>query len=98
TKGETLYFRAMGKEPYYSGPLIVLTSKYSASASEIVAQALQDYGVALIVGDERTFGRKQEDLSALKKPRIWSINSVKVVMVRPAYILRPRLDWNIKRH
>ena len=41
----------------YIGPLILLTSKLSASAAEIVAQALQDYGVAVVVGDERTFGK-----------------------------------------
>ena len=41
----------------YDGPLIVLTSKATASAAEIVAQALQDYGVALIVGDEHTYGK-----------------------------------------
>lgn len=42
---------------FYQGPIVVLVSKASASAAEIVCQTLQDEGVAVIVGDERTYGK-----------------------------------------
>lgn len=41
----------------YDGPLAVLVSHVSASASEIFAAAMQDYGRAIIVGDSKTFGK-----------------------------------------
>jgi carboxyl-terminal processing protease len=41
---------------FYSGPLIVLVDRFSASASEIFAGAIQDYGRGLIVG-QQTYGK-----------------------------------------
>lgn len=55
--GRSAYLRDLDPSCFYEGPLIVLTSKASASAAEVVAGALQDYGRALIVGDPTTYGK-----------------------------------------
>lgn len=41
----------------WGGPLVVLTNKFSASASEIFAGAIKDYHRGLIIGDETTHGK-----------------------------------------
>ena len=43
--------------PLFTGEMVVLTNKLSASASEIFAGAMADYGRAVIVGDDTTFGK-----------------------------------------
>jgi len=55
--GNIHYFRDLDSGVSYSGPFIVLISKKTASAAEIVTEALKDYGVAIIVGDKKSFGK-----------------------------------------
>ena len=56
-RGSITWRDCENEKPVYDGPMIVLTNKASASASEILAAALQDYRRALIVGDKSTFGK-----------------------------------------
>jgi carboxyl-terminal processing protease len=56
-EGEPIIEKDRDSAVFYDGPLIVLTSRFSASASEILAGALQDYGRALVVGDSSTHGK-----------------------------------------
>ena len=44
-------------KPIYNGPMVIMTDKSSASASEILAGALQDFNRAVIVGESSTFGK-----------------------------------------
>ena len=77
----------------YDGPLIVLTSRFSASASEIVAGALQDYGRALIVGDTTTHGKGTVQtltpLAPYLRGNLWTSNDPGTLKITISKFYRP---------
>jgi len=65
SSGKIIHFRHQGSHPVWDGPLLILTDRLSASSSEIVAQSLQDYGRALVVGDDHTDGKGSYQVSTV---------------------------------
>lgn len=57
TSGYIESLKSSSRVAFYKGPLVMLTTKASASATEILAAALQDYNRAVIVGSSSTYGK-----------------------------------------
>ena len=67
----------------YDGPLVILTSRLTASASEIVAGAMKDYGRAIIVGDDHTFGKGTVQSFIHQPGRLGAIKVTTALFFRP---------------
>ncbi len=72
--GQVQHLRNIEGKKAWNGPLIVLTNRTSASAAEIVAQTLQDYGRAVVVGDPETFGKGTFQTFTLEAANFGKVN------------------------
>ncbi len=67
----------------YSGPLVVHTSRISASAAEILAGALKDYKRAIIAGDDHTYGKGTVQTVASLAPGLGALKITTAMFYRP---------------
>ena len=80
-KGDVQHLRHLGMRAF-SGPLVILVDPLSASCSEIVADTLQEYGCAIVVGGKTfgkgTFQRTKLDMNAGSERCVRNFNEYKV--------------------
>lgn len=67
----------------WSGPLVVLTSRVTASAAEIFAGAVKDYHRGVIVGDDQTFGKGSVQTVAPLPPGLGALKLTTALFFRP---------------
>lgn len=106
--GEKAEFYTNSDKPFYDYPMIVLVNEGSASASEIVAGALQDWGRAVILGTE-TFGKGSvqtvfplNDGSGLRltTARYYTPKgkSIQTTGIKPDIIVKLKVKKGVKKH
>lgn len=81
-QGQIREFLDTSRDIVWQGPLAILASKFSASASEIFAGALKSYQRAFIIGDKSTYGKGTVQLlSEISRPlsvSLWNKNAPKM--------------------
>lgn len=86
--GQINVFKEKISKPLFDGPLLVLISRLSASASEIVAQTLKEYGAAIIVGDEHSYGKGSMQFQTItsEEPYCYAVTVAKYYTISGASV------------
>jgi carboxyl-terminal processing protease len=71
------------EEIQWAGPLVVLTSRVTASAAEILAGAVKDYRRGVIVGDDHTFGKGSVQTVVPLPPGLGALKLTTALFYRP---------------